>query len=712
MSKIYGTTLYLGEKHIKTDYGDFIAKLYQDLITNKYIIALIDYNTNFLNYDDDVLYTRIHSSCVTSEMFQSQDCDCVQQLNTAIKYISENGGILFYLIQEGRGCGYIGKARACQMVQYHEYHDNEFTTFDAYHQLGMKPDYRQYHNIKEILHLLNIEDKKFILLTNNPDKINGLKKLGVNIEDVNPIEFEPNIFNRSYLISKQRSGHKLEKIFDEFNTFFQLDPKNNTNTLKDFLPHKPHKPFDPYHLKNENRLIYCAKYYLPIKAYDNIYVLSDKQIDSLDDIEIFDHYCKVKSDTVNKNKIINPYWFEVNLHFDIVNNLDYVLLKYEDPFNEKKNIPIVRIHSESILDRFPLSDNKFKNRYRKSIQEIVKNGYGYILLFYRDGRGNGLGYYLLNKSLKNDLRDYDIACKILKNEFGTSTFHLMYTNFSKYSLKKKCIEYNLKVNNWIPLEKNDIIDKIFNLDKVVKYVNFLKFTKFQVKSNINYYIYEIGNKTIANIFYKKIIKEFGNVKYLTQDELYNLCVKDNQKIIIISDEKVNEIDYLFNKFNEDNIYLIGYDYKKCTKNLLLYYDNHKICTDILNYLTVYKYVNDYFYNIDCMKLYDLAKSINYNLKFQNSKLILIFKKIHIDDNQILIDLFYELFQVSMIEITTASDFKNYRFNALNTDISILNFTNLISYKNNNFYNLNFQNYKLNIIDYYIIFCYYYDIINI
>ena len=201
-NKIYGTTLYLGLKKMNTKYGYFNALVFQDVITTKYIIALINLNTYDSLYDNEkILYTRIHSSCITSEMFNSQDCDCVEQLNGAIKKISENGGILFYLIQEGRGCGYIGKARGCQMVQYDEYHGGNMNTFDAYNNLGMKKDYRSYHNIKEILVMLKLENKIFNLLTNNPDKINGLKDLNINLKDTTKIEFKPNLFNRSYLLS-------------------------------------------------------------------------------------------------------------------------------------------------------------------------------------------------------------------------------------------------------------------------------------------------------------------------------------------------------------------------------------------------------------------------------------------------------------------------------------------------------------------------------
>ena len=75
------------------------------------------------------------------------DCDCVFQLNGAIKKISETDGILFYLIQEGRGCGYVGKSRGCMMTQASEATDKPLTTFDVYKAMGMKHDYRNYSNV-------------------------------------------------------------------------------------------------------------------------------------------------------------------------------------------------------------------------------------------------------------------------------------------------------------------------------------------------------------------------------------------------------------------------------------------------------------------------------------------------------------------------------------------------------------------------------------
>ncbi len=111
---ITGTTLYLATCEIETVYGSFTAYVFQDIIHKGYIIALACGDV----FNAKTLYSRIHSSCITSETLRGCDCDCVEQLNGALKLISEKGkGVLFYLMQEGRGVGYIAKARDRMLVQ-------------------------------------------------------------------------------------------------------------------------------------------------------------------------------------------------------------------------------------------------------------------------------------------------------------------------------------------------------------------------------------------------------------------------------------------------------------------------------------------------------------------------------------------------------------------------------------------------------------------
>ena len=139
MKKIYGSTLFIGESSLELNYGIFKTYVFQDVIDKKYVFALV-----YGGLKKEEFYIRMHSSCLTSETLRSMDCDCVEQLNGAFKKISEKGnGIFFYLIQEGRGCGYVGKSRSCMHVQYS---NDKLTTFEVYEQLGMKTDYRNYSN--------------------------------------------------------------------------------------------------------------------------------------------------------------------------------------------------------------------------------------------------------------------------------------------------------------------------------------------------------------------------------------------------------------------------------------------------------------------------------------------------------------------------------------------------------------------------------------
>ena len=580
MKKIYGTTLFLGDTVLETLYGEFKSLVFQDLITKWYVIALIYSETN-LDDENLHLYTRIHSSCVTSEMLNSQDCDCVEQLNGAFKKISEmKKGILFYLIQEGRGCGYIGKARGCQLVQYHECnHNHEMTTFKAYESLGMKMDYRSYHNIKEILQMLSIYEKaEFTLLTNNPDKINGLKNLGVKIINTESIEFIPNPFNKSYLKSKQIYGHKLNKI----------TKKNNIYNI----PFKPFPPFKPYHVKDKQRFIRIASYFIPIKPINNNLVLSDDVIGNLiennEDIKSDpninnNNIVIINNNIKNKYNLIDPYWFSVNLYYDISTNLDYIVLMYVNPYNKEfiKN-PVVRLHSESIFDRFPLKKRLYKKRYENSILNIVKNGYGYLLLFYRDGRGSGLGYYLLNQKfsnnnigIKKNTRDYHAAMQLLK-EFIKSPIKMIYSKQSKNDVEKHLQIYNYEVKEWIDVDSTDnssinsIEKRIININSIFNLKNINKLT---IRKYNKYIVTGIGTSIYHAKYFSILLKNKYDVDSIFKPIIsFNEIKKDDSVLVIFSQGLSNNTHIAFKKWNYKNIILftsVNLKTKDFSKDLFL-----------------------------------------------------------------------------------------------------------------------------------------------
>ena len=182
-----------------TKYGNFKAHCYINKLNGEHHVALV---MGDLNNGNDVL-CRVHSECLTGDVFGSLRCDCGQQLDRAMKMIAENGsGVLLYMRQEGRGIGLVNKLKA-----YH-LQDNGMDTLDANLALGFQGDLREYYIGAQILRDLGI--KSLHLLTNNPDKVYQLEDYGMKIASRVPIEIEANPYDSFYLKTKKdRMGHIL-----------------------------------------------------------------------------------------------------------------------------------------------------------------------------------------------------------------------------------------------------------------------------------------------------------------------------------------------------------------------------------------------------------------------------------------------------------------------------------------------------------------------
>jgi GTP cyclohydrolase II len=149
---------------------------------------------------------RIHSQCLTGDVFGSRRCDCGWQLQTALKRIGEHGsGVLIYHLQEGRGIGLLNKLLA------YELQDNGSDTVEANQQLGFAADARDYDICVDILKLLHI--RKVRLLSNNPDKISALEKQSISVVERIPLEMKPSKMTRKYLATKKKKmGHLLSVV--------------------------------------------------------------------------------------------------------------------------------------------------------------------------------------------------------------------------------------------------------------------------------------------------------------------------------------------------------------------------------------------------------------------------------------------------------------------------------------------------------------------
>jgi len=192
------------EVNLPTEIGSFKLKAYRQTTNDQ--IHLVIYKGNW-NQDDEIL-VRVHSSCMTGDIFGSCRCDCGPQLDKSMKMIEENGkGVIVYMNQEGRGIGLINKLKA------YEIQEKGKDTVEANIELGFKPDLRDYGVGAQILRDMNVT--KIKLLSNNPKKRAGLTGYGIEIIENVPIEIKSNIHNKFYLKTKRdKMGHTLKNLND------------------------------------------------------------------------------------------------------------------------------------------------------------------------------------------------------------------------------------------------------------------------------------------------------------------------------------------------------------------------------------------------------------------------------------------------------------------------------------------------------------------
>lgn len=188
--------------NLPTQYGDFKLIPFLQKATGQEHVALIKGEW----HDDEPLLVRVHSSCLTGDIFGSLRCECGEQLHKALQMIEKEGkGVLVYLNQEGRGIGLMAKVAAYKLQE------EGLDTVDANLHLGYQADERDYGVGAQILRSLNV--RKMRLMTNNPKKRIGLESYGLEVVENVPLEITPNKYNHFYMETKKnKMGHELKNI--------------------------------------------------------------------------------------------------------------------------------------------------------------------------------------------------------------------------------------------------------------------------------------------------------------------------------------------------------------------------------------------------------------------------------------------------------------------------------------------------------------------
>src|SRR5659263_81818 len=164
---------------------------------------------------------RVQSACYTAEIFRSLDCDCHEQLDISLRMIHEEGGVVAYMIADGRGAGLLTKSRGLSLGA-----TRGLDTFDAYRELGVAPDPRDYERVAEALRSLGLDRVR--LLTNNPRKIEGLERHGFTVAR-QPLEVPPTAHSIAYLSTKRRKfGHLLELVEGPVDFIAKFEPDGGT----------------------------------------------------------------------------------------------------------------------------------------------------------------------------------------------------------------------------------------------------------------------------------------------------------------------------------------------------------------------------------------------------------------------------------------------------------------------------------------------------
>ncbi|MBN1253200.1 MAG: GTP cyclohydrolase II [Bacteroidales bacterium] len=416
------------ETKITTKFGKFNIRVYRDSPGKETIVLF----TNKINRSEPT-FVRIHSECITGDLLRSLHCDCGQQLIKSLELINENGGVLIYLRQEGRGIGLFEKIKTYQLQK--KGHD----TFEANVILGHDPDERTYEMVKIVLADLKIQ--KIKLLTNNPSKVSEVAKLEIDVQERIPLVVRSNKYSKNYLETKR---NKFQHIFNsKINNYFygfHAEIPLHVEEIAKFIKNKIKDPL----------LKICVGI-----AADNSVLSDKKEIERIKSIfEICKHF-----------DVFVPV-----LHFTFGNSIDLLndlkTIKNVMPFVERlqtNDLPSFDMHFLKIacslfsID-FPFSDKNFDYIHNAQFRNLLKNNNSFILLDNSKGKGIKESKNSLQKKI-DILLNYGLNNIVICGGFGPN-------DLENYFSLKRYYKINFSIDAESKLKTDDKID----LEKIKLYL--------------------------------------------------------------------------------------------------------------------------------------------------------------------------------------------------------------------------------------------------
>lgn len=407
---------------------------------------IIFLQTSNLDVSKPVL-VRVHSECITGDVFHSYRCDCGEQKDRSLQMISESGnGVFIYLRQEGRGIGLFEKVKA-YILQ-----DKGYDTHEANILLGHKPDYREYSWVKKVLDNLGV--KEIRLITNNPSKVAEISRLGIKVIERVPVVIESNHYNRRYFETKrQKFKHFFGK--DESNYFYQFSYVESPEQVAEIGEFMANSHKDPF-------LKIC------MGIYADTHILNDSQ--ELKKIEaIFksaDHY-------EGFVPILHfTFKFSVDPLKDIANIREKMPFVKYIQLNDlaTDHLKVLKYANKFFLVDIPLSDKDFELIDNDDFVEEITKYKAFVLLDNSHGTGKQDSkanvIKKINKLLSKGINDIAIY-----GGFGPNSMSLYFDLKEHYKI-------NFSIDAETKLKTNDSLD----LKKVKEYLSELMSHKYEYKS--------------------------------------------------------------------------------------------------------------------------------------------------------------------------------------------------------------------------------------